>query len=256
MSRSSSIQLPAEHGSWTFLLLPTLAALALAPSAPGAWLTLSSLAAFLARMPLKRALKARRILKGDQFLLPAEVIVALAAMGLAFPGTTLAAFALLSMAILAGFSAMGLDLSGRSRTSGAEYLAISAPCLLGGAVLALGGGAWTQAWSLVAGAFVSLAAPVAYLRNLLRGQRGGAGASPMPMLLVHALAVLVAWGLYALGGMGWLWPAWMGALALRAAAEPLLFNRLPNVRWLGMREALICGVSAGALVFSLWRPPP
>jgi len=249
-------QLPTEHGSWAFLLLPLLGALLLAPSSGGGWLALASLAAFLARVPVKRTFKVRRVLPGDRFLLGAETAVGLGALGLALRGMPKPGLALLGLAALPAAVAALADIRGRARTLPAELLSIAAPSLLGGAVLAAGGGSWVQAWSLVAASFLSLAAPVTYLRGALARQRGCANASPLPALLVHGAACAAAAGLYLAGAMGWLWPAWMGALALRAAAEPLLFKRLPDARSLGLREVLVCGVSAGAMVFSLRGPLP
>ncbi len=254
MSRASS-QLPAEHGSWAFLLLPLAGALLLAPSAGGGWLALAGLAAFLARVPLKRTFKARRLLPGDRFLLGAEMAVGLGALGLALRELPSLALAWLGLAALPAAAAALADFRGRARTLPAELLFIAAPCLLGGAVLAAGGGSWTRAGSLVAASFLSLAAPVTYLRGALARQRGCANASPLPALLVHGAACAAAGGLYVAGAVGWLWPAWMGALALRAAAEPLLFKRLPDARSLGLREVLVCGISAGAMVFSLPAGP-
>jgi hypothetical protein len=255
LSRASS-QLPAEHGSWAFLFLPLLGALLLSPSASGAWLALAGLTAFLARVPLKRSFKARRVLSGDRFLVGAEAAVGLGALGLALGGMPKPGLALLGLAALLAGAAMHADFHGRGRTFPAEILSIAAPCLLGGAVLAAGGASWARTGSLVAASFLSLAAPVTYLRHALVRQRGCANASPLPTLLVHGAACAAAGGLYFAGAMGWLWPAWMGALALRAAAEPLLFKRLPGARSLGLREVLVCGISAGAMVFSLRGPLP
>jgi hypothetical protein len=45
--------LPVEHGGWGFLFEPIVIALVAAPSAAGAWLAGATIAAFLARQPLK-----------------------------------------------------------------------------------------------------------------------------------------------------------------------------------------------------------
>ncbi|MBK8727336.1 MAG: YwiC-like family protein [Holophagaceae bacterium] len=249
--RRASSQIPAEHGSWAFLLLPTLVALALQPSAAGGWLTLASVAAFLGRVPLKRSWRAQRILPGDGFLLACEGLVGAGALGLALVRMPAAAVAIGALSLGPAAVIVALDLRGRSRTPWAETLSILAPCLFGGAVLAAGGGSFPQAGLLVTAAFLSLAVPVSYLRSVLARQRERAEAPPVLVLLAHGLAFAIACGLYAFAGIGLLWPLWMGALALRALAEPRLFTRLPNARSLGMREAVVCAVSAAAMILSL-----
>lgn len=249
-------QVPAEHGSWAFLLLPVGAALALAPSRAGAWLALAGLVAFLARVPVKRAFRARRVLAGDRALLLLEVLAATGAIGLALPRLPLAALVLLAAALGPASLAVAADFRGRGRGLGTEMLSILAPCLLGAAVLAAGAAPLRQAALLAAGSFLSLAAPVIYLRGVLDRQKGRAGGSPVPSLLAHGVAFAAAFALHALGGVGWLWPAWMGALALRAAAEPLLFRQLPDARVLGFREVAVCGLSAVVLVLSMASGTP
>lgn len=49
----TSIALPAEHGSWGFLLEPIFIGLLIAPSIGGLFLSLATVGAFLARFPMK-----------------------------------------------------------------------------------------------------------------------------------------------------------------------------------------------------------
>ena len=58
--RLRSLALPAEHGSWGFLLEPIALALLLCPTRAGAWLAVAAACAFLARHPLKLVLGDRR----------------------------------------------------------------------------------------------------------------------------------------------------------------------------------------------------
>lgn len=255
MSRALG-QAPAEHGSWAFLGVPLAAALAVAPSGAGAWLAAAATVAFLARVPLKRAVKAGRILKADRRILLLEGLAGGGAAALAFRGLGLPAAAAAILALLPAAGALAADFRGSSRTMLAEALAILAPCLLGGSVALAGGAGPATAGLLAAGSFLSLAAPVTYLRGVLARQKGQPGASLAPAVAVHSAACAAALGLHAAGGIGWLWPAWMGALALRAAAEPVLFRRLPDTRSLGIREVAVCVVSAAVLVASLRFPPP
>lgn len=65
--RMRNIALPAEHGGWGFALEPLLLGLLVAPSLPGLFLSVTTLAAFLARHPLKMAMsdrhRGRRLLR-------------------------------------------------------------------------------------------------------------------------------------------------------------------------------------------------
>lgn len=249
-------QVPSEHGSWAFLGLPLAAALVVAPSGAGAWLAGAAMVGFLARVPMKRAFKARRVLAGDRRILVLEALAGFGAAFLALRGMPAPAILAAGAALVPAAGALAMDFKGGSRTLLAESLAMLAPCLLGGAVALAGGATPFLAGLLTGGSYLSLAAPVSYLRGLLARQKGQPDASLAPAVAVHGLACAAAFGLHAAGGLGWLWPAWMAALALRAAAEPLVFRRLPDTRSLGIREVAVCVVSAAALVLSLRGPAP
>lgn len=254
--RRPSGQVPAEHGSWAFLGVPLATALVVAPSGPGAWLATAAVVAFLARVPLKRSVKAGRILPADGPLLVLEALAGGGAAALALRGLSLPAASAAALSLVPAAGALAADFRGGARTPFAEALAMVAPCILGGAVALAGGAALSKACLLAAASFLSLAAPVTYLRSLLARQKGRPDASLAPAVAVHGAACAAAVGLHAAGGIGWLWPAWMGALALRAAAEPVLFRRLPDTRSLGIREVAVCVVSAAVLAASLRFPPP
>jgi hypothetical protein len=55
------VVLPREHGSWSLALEPLALGLLVAPSAPGGCLAVATLAGFLARRPLKIALRERDV---------------------------------------------------------------------------------------------------------------------------------------------------------------------------------------------------
>jgi hypothetical protein len=58
--RVRNIALPVEHGGWGFSLEPVLLGLIVAPSLPGLFLAIATMAAFLARQPLKMVMGDRR----------------------------------------------------------------------------------------------------------------------------------------------------------------------------------------------------
>ena len=53
VSRFLELVLPKEHGSWSLALEPVALGLLAAPSVGGGWFALATLAAFLARRPLR-----------------------------------------------------------------------------------------------------------------------------------------------------------------------------------------------------------
>lgn len=59
-ARLKAVALPAEHGGWGFSLEPVLLGLIVAPSWPGLCLAIATMAAFLARQPLKMVMGDRR----------------------------------------------------------------------------------------------------------------------------------------------------------------------------------------------------
>lgn len=117
---------PAEHGGWSFLAEPVLLGLALAPSAPGVCLALATLAAFLARQPLKLVMMDRR--RGARH--PRTALAARVFAGFAALTTLLAAAAFhlapapfwlpLVAAAPIGVAAVAFDALGRSRDAAAE----------------------------------------------------------------------------------------------------------------------------------------
>src|SRR5437764_14320935 len=63
--RLKTIALPVEHGGWGLSLEPVALGLLVAPSLPGLFLSVATLAAFLARHPLKLIMADRR--RGRRF---------------------------------------------------------------------------------------------------------------------------------------------------------------------------------------------
>ena len=236
-----AVAVPAEHGGWGFLAEPVVLGLVLAPSAGGACLALAALAAFLARHPLRLLLLDRR--KGARY--PRTVLAGRVATGYALVALLLLAGALalapgpfwppLVLAAPLGLLALAFDARGRSRealpeAAGAVALAASATAI------ALAGSApappaWS-AWVLLA---LRAVTSILYVRARIRLDRGLA-AGPRAVHVGHAVAVVAAAALAALG-----WAPWLATLvffALLARSGWGLSSRRRPVRpqTLGLQE--------------------
>jgi hypothetical protein len=217
-----SVALPVEHGGWGFMAEPALLGMAIAPSAAGVCLGLATLAAFLARHPLKLLLlDRRRGARAPRTALAARFALVYAASALLLVGLALVLgdarlIAPLLAAAPLGAIALAADAAGQSRDAAAEAAGAAA---LGGAAtaIALAGGtlpgiAWA-AWALVASrAIVS----ILYVRARLRLDRGVA-AGPRRVLVAHAAALALALGLARAGAGPWLGAIAFLALLARAA---------------------------------------
>ncbi|MBL0311488.1 MAG: YwiC-like family protein [Holophagaceae bacterium] len=242
--------LPTEHGSWAFLLLPTISALTLRPSLPGLGLFLVGLAGFLGRVPLRRAVRGRSLSSFDGKWLSFYGLVGAAGLVLALRSSRLDFLLALMPALPLGAWLLWVDLNAGARSLAAEWISIALPALLGVAMIRAGNGTWPLAGALGVGGFLSLAAPVAYLRARLALRRGGKS-SLGAALSVHGVAGLIALAMQLALGLRWLWPLWMGMLLLRVLLEPKLELAVLDAKALGLRESLVCTISAFALVLSL-----
>ncbi len=241
--------LPAEHGSWAFLLLPTLASLALRFSLPAIGLLLCGFAGFLGRVPLRRIVRSSKPSTFDRNLIVAYGLAAVLGLGLALRAPRWDFLWMLAPAVPLGTWLLRVDLRGGVRSLAAEWTAVALPALLGAAMVRTGQGSWVLAAVLAAGSFLSLAAPLAYLRFRLALRRGGR-ASVSAVVLVHMAAAAVALYMQVTLGLRWLWPLWMAMLLLRVLLEPVIEPAIPDAKALGLRETLVCMVSALALVIS------
>ena len=242
--------LPPEHGSWAFLFLPTVSAVALRPSVPGVGLFIAGLAGFLGRVPLRRVVRGRALSPFDRNWLLFYSLMGATGIALAMHGPRLDFLPVLLPAVPLGGWLLWVDLNGGARSLAAEWTSITLPAVLGTAMIRAGDGPWALAGALGVGSFLSLAAPVAYLRARLALRRGGKSAFGAA-LLVHGFAGLVALAMQLALGLRWLWPLWMGMLLLRVFLEPKIELGVPDAKALGLRESLVCTISAFALVLSL-----
>jgi YwiC-like protein len=239
-----SVALPNEHGGWGMLSEPLLLGLALAPSAAGAYLAVASLAAFLARHPLKLAVSDRR--RGSRYprtvaaermaLLYAALALGAATAALAAGGSLplLPLLPLLAVAPLAAVQARyDARLQGRQlvpELCGGIALAALAPAVL------LAGG-FAPRPSLAAGALVALKAvtSVLYVRTRLRLDRGQFPRRG-PAVAAHAIAAGSAAGLAAAGAAPWTGVGATGVLLLRALHGLSSRRRRVRPQVLGFRE--------------------
>lgn len=254
MNTSRPPLLPGEHGAWAFLLLPTLSALALSPSWAGFALLGMALSAFLGRVPFRRISRGSKASTFDRRWLLGYGSAGMLCLGLAIRGKGLEPLLPLLPALPLGAWLVRIDLKGGARSLLAEWAAIAVPSFLGVAMVHAGQGPWRLAWVLGGGSFISLAAPVTYLRSRLASRKGKLGKPAIPVL-IHASALLgallVRRSLPGSQPLSWLWPVWMGLLFLRAILEPRFEIRIPDAKSLGLRESLVCAISSLTLVLSL-----
>jgi hypothetical protein len=236
-----TVALPVEHGGWGFMAEPVVLGLAIAPSAAGASLGLATVAAFLARHPLKLwLLDRRRGTRAARTALAARFTLAYAGLALALLGVALALgdarlLTPLVAAMPIGGIALAADATGRSRDAAAEAAgavalgaAATAIALAGGAFPAV---AWS-AWALVAGRAV---VSILYVRARLRLDRGVA-AGPGRVLVAHAVALALALGLAGSGAGPWLAAVAFVVLLARAAWGLSALRRALRPQALGYQE--------------------
>ncbi|HYW69750.1 MAG TPA: YwiC-like family protein [Pyrinomonadaceae bacterium] len=194
--RLKTIALPVEHGGWGFLLEPMALGLLLAPSLPGGFLALSAVAFFLARQPLTLvALNRHRYSPRTAW---ARIFAALYVLIGISTFSAAVIFRdhsfILPLALAAPLAAVQLiyDWSGRKRVLFAELCGTAAISAMA-AALALAGG-WPRNASFALWAImIARAVPaIFYVRGCLARLHRRA-ASPLPIWLAHAAAlVLVA----------------------------------------------------------------
>jgi hypothetical protein len=192
--RIKGIALPNEHGSWGILLEPLVTALAVAPSAAGAFVALAVGGAFLSRQPLKilvgdissgRRLPQTRI---ALVLTAAAFAIALSGLAGALYLTSYTDLLPLTVLIPLGIFQVANDISRRSRElvpelAGAAALSASAPAI----ALAAG---WhvpeaMAMWSIFAARSIP---SFVYVRQRLRLEKGKDFVRPAPAIL-HMAAV-------------------------------------------------------------------
>lgn len=228
--RLRPIALPAEHGSWGFLLEPVLLGLALAPSLAGLALALAVVAAFLIRNPVRIFLRGRRLTRSSKRLPLARTVALLyalvTALGVAVCVLRAGFAPLAPLLVVAPLAVLFTfyDATNRGREfvaeiAGAVGLAAAAPAI------ALAGGwpagpAWVT-WVIVV---VKALPTVVYIRARLRLE-GGSAVNRWPSASAHVLGLAIATWLWARGMSPLLTAVFLALMMARAAVG------LTGVRW-------------------------
>lgn len=252
-----AVALPAEHGGWGLLGEPLVLGLVLGPSLAAGALSLATVAAFLARHPLRLALLDRR--KGSRYprtLAAERVFTAYGALALGFLAAALALahspfWTALVAAAPAALVALLHDAWGRSREALAESAGAVALAASASAIALASGVAPALAWG--AGGLLALRAVVSilYVRARIRLDRGTA-AAPGTAIAAHGLALASATAL-ALAGLAPGLAVLAFALLLARAAWGLSPLRRPvRPKALGFQE-LAYGLATLALLAAGYR---
>ncbi|MFN0138740.1 MAG: YwiC-like family protein [Pyrinomonadaceae bacterium] len=220
----SQIALPTEHGSWGFLLEPLVAALAIAFSSGGFWISIMVIGAFLARRPLQVFISQRKAPTGEmrsaalRFVVLFSLVAATGLVG-ALLTSSLAVLIPLATALPVAVFQLYIESTTRGRQLIAELSgAVIMPASAASIILA-GGESWPFAiavWFFFAARFVP---SILYIRNRLNLEKGKASsmilpavahvtaliavsliafAGHLPMLVIPAFALLLARSVYGL----------------------------------------------------------
>ena len=204
----------------------------------------------MGRVPLRRSVRSKKLSAFDRNWMAGYGLAAVLGLSLALGAPRWDFLWALAPALPLGAWLLRADLKGGVRSLAAEWTAVALPALLGAAMIRSGQGSWVLVSALGSGSFLSLAAPLAYLRFRLALRRGER-TSLVVVVLVHGAAVALALYMQMTLGLLWLWPLWMAMLLLRVLFEPVIEPAIPDAKALGLRESLVCAVSALTLVLSI-----
>lgn len=196
--RVKNIALPAEHGGWGFVLEPVLLGLLVAPTLPGACLAIATLAAFLARQPLKmvmgdyrRGRRLRRTPIAERFAL---IYISVAALSFLAAIKTSDSYEFLLPILLAApgaFIQLTYDRASRSRLLLPELAGATAMASVAASIALMGGWRRGLAFGLWALLVARVVPTILYVRARLK-ELHHQQASKTVMLISHNGALLVA----------------------------------------------------------------
>jgi hypothetical protein len=240
--RVRSVALPVEHGGWGFTLEPIILGLLVAPSLSGLFLAITTMAAFLARHPLKLAMadhrRGRRLARtpiAERFVLLYSM---LATLGLLAAIMTASSYDFLLPLVLAAPLALIqilYDRVNRSRALLPELAGSTAMAAIASSIALSADWPRPLAFALWAILAARIIPTIIYVRarlKILHGQQ----ASTLTVLIMHILALAVALAL--------LWAKLASALAvvallillIRALLGFLRRDQTVNAKQIGIRE--------------------
>ena len=252
-----SIAIPNEHGGWMFLLEPALIGLGAAFTAPGLFLALAALGAFLTRQPLKLALddyQKRRCVPRTHWAVRFAVLYALCA-GAAFVAALYTAqYPFLLPLLLAAPLALAqvyFDARKRSRDLAAELAGAIAMGALAACTLLMAG--WDIKLTLAAWAIVILRSmtSILYVRARLRLERN-TPISPLPTWGSHVVALFVIGGLAYLRLVPGLAVVAVLLWGIRAVIGLSPLRRPARAQTIGIRETLLGLLTVALVVAGYW----
>jgi hypothetical protein len=252
-----SIAIPNEHGGWMFLLEPALIGLGAAFTAPGLFLALAALGAFLTRHPLKLALDdylKRRSVPRTLWAIRFAALYALCA-GAAFVAafyTAQHSFLLpLLLAAPLALAQIYLDAHKRSRDLTAELTGAIAMGALAACALLLAG--WDIKLAFAAWVIVILRAmtSILYVRARLRLERNTL-ISPLPAWASHVVALFVIGGLAYLRLVPALAVVAVLLWGIRALIGLSSLRRPARAQIVGIHETLLGLVTVALVVTGYW----
>jgi hypothetical protein len=238
-----SVAIPAEHGGWMFLCEPILLGLGAGFTAPGLFLGLAALGAFLTRHPLKIAIDDRR--KDRRY--PRTILAERFALGYAlFAGLAFAAMLATTRGSywlpLIAASPLALlqlyyDGNKRSRDLAAELSGSLALGSVAAALALMAGWALPAAlalWAILAARSITA---ILYVRARLRLEYGKPS-NPLPVWVAHAVALIAVAALAVSGLAPWMAVAAMVMLGARAGLGLSRWHRPARPQTVGIYEML------------------
>lgn len=251
------VALPTEHGGWGLVSEPALLGLLLAPSLAALGLAVAGFGVFLARHPLKLALK--DALRGKRY--PRTVLAwkvtagygLLALVGLALALATARAAFWLPVLLAAPLALIQLvyDARSESRALLPELAGAVAVAGLTPTIVMAGGWALAPAlalWTLLAARAVG---SVVYVRARLRLERG-VPVDPRPVLGLHVGALAVVAALVLAGALPALSLLAVGLLLARAALGLSPRRRPVKAKIIGIREMVYGFVVVGLTAIGVY----
>ncbi len=240
--RWRSVALPVEHGGWGFISEPILLGLLLAPSWGGLALSVTALAVFLLRQPLKLYLKdvsgGRRVPRTAaawKFVLIYSAVIVTTGITTLLLLPTWDALLPLVLALPFVMIQLAADVRNRSRTLLAELAGAAAMGALVSTIVMMREWSFPSAIALWLALGVKSLSAVLYVRSRLRLERGKPSARSLAVLAhFMGLAVLVLAAAQKL--ITWTAPVAMVILLVRAVVglSSLRKNRPPKI--IGFQE--------------------